>query len=186
MKQENYTEVGMITVKELLTDDLRTVFLDSFEHNQTWKSTWVNLDGEWKLFDKSGNRQWSDKKRKWIPEYLTEQIRRGGSVFGAYDGGRLVGFSSVDGILRGENIPHANLTMLFVDDRYQRMGIGEMLFREAVRCARGMGARRLFVSAIPSADTIAFYFAMGCRDAEEIVAEFVDSENDRYLSVEVI
>ena len=39
----------------------------------------------------------------------------------------------------------------------------------------------VFLSAVPAEETVAFYFAMGCGDAEEIVPEFVDTPDDRYL-----
>ena len=44
-----------------------------------------------------------------------------------------------------------------------------------------MGADKLFISAVPSYEPVAFYFKMGCLDAEEVIDEFVDTEFDRYL-----
>ena len=41
--------------------------------------------------------------------------------------------------------------------------VGRLLFREARRCALTMGAEKLFISAIPSAETIAFYKTWGAR-----------------------
>ena len=63
--------------------------------------------------------------------------------------------------------------------------VGRLLFREARRCALTMGAEKLFISAIPSAETIAFYQNMGCTDANEIIESFVDSEDDRPLEITV-
>ena len=60
-------------------------------------------------------------------------------------------------------------------------GVGRKLFEHICVCAKGMGAEKLFISAIPSFDTIAFYFTMGCVDAREVIPEYVDTEEDRYL-----
>ena len=56
-----------------------------------------------------------------------------------------------------------------------------MLFQNAYQYAMILGAEKIFISAIPSVDTIAFYFKMGCVDADEVVSSFVDSKDDRYL-----
>lgn len=76
---------------------------------------------------------------------------------------------------------HANLTMLFVDDKWQRKGIGRLLFHEICIYARRLGAEKLFISAIPSIETISFYHSLGCTDADEVIPEYVDTEEDRYL-----
>ena len=44
-----------------------------------------------------------------------------------------------------------------------------------------MKADKLFISAIPAVETIAFYFSMGCEDTMEMIPEYVDTEQDRYL-----
>ena len=44
-----------------------------------------------------------------------------------------------------------------------------------------MNADKLFISAIPSFETVSFYLSMGCKDANEIIFEYVDTDEDRYL-----
>ena len=73
----------------------------------------------------------------------------------------MVGFASLDGILRGESEKYANLTMLFVDDEWKRQGIGKRLFRRICICAQSMNADKIFITTIPSHDTISFYWNMG-------------------------
>ena len=85
--------------------------------------------------------------------------------------------------LAGETASYANLLLLFVDDRFKRHGIGRLLLQEACRYAKKLGAEKLFLSAIPSEDTIAFYQNMGCVDAKEIVNPFVDDEEDRLMEI---
>ena len=56
---------------------------------------------------------------------------------------------------------------------------------EVVRRARArlaeMKADKLFISAVPSFETVAFYFSMGCQDTQELIEEYMDTEHDRYL-----
>ena len=103
-----------------------------------------------------------------------------GGFFTRRSAGRLC---CVGGDLAGETASYANLLLLFVDDRFKRHGIGRLLLQEACRYAKKLGAEKLFLSAIPSEDTIAFYQNMGCVDAKEIVNPFVDDEEDRLMEI---
>ena len=87
--------------------------------------------------------------------------------------------------MEGTAEKYANLSMLFVDDDWKRNGIGRSLFTEMCRCAKEMGADKLFISAIPSYETVAFYFNMGCSDAKNIIEDFVDTEEDRYMEYDL-
>lgn len=163
--------------------DIPDDFLSGFQHDQIIRRKYVQSDGAWKVIPADEHRAWSPEKRLWIPQYLREQSKNGGTIAAAYEktSGELLGFASVDGVLRGTNARYANLTMLFVDDRFQRQGIGARLFRELCSRAVAMGAEKLFISAISSEETVAFYFAMGCTNAVERIEEFVDTTEDRYL-----
>ena len=173
--------VSMIKIKSLSNQDLSEDFLHGFNHRQRITAEWKKVDNAWITVETDVRREWDVEKRKWIPDYLKEQIDQGGVALGAFHGDRLVGFASVDGVLLGERAKYANLTMLFVDDEYKRKGIGRSLFCGIKKAACELNADKLFISAISSVDTIAFYFSMGCLDAEEIMPDFVDTEEDRYL-----
>lgn len=56
-----------------------------------------------------------------------------------------------------------------------------MLFLNAVNIGKKKGAEKFFISSVPSEETIAFYQMFGARDAEEIIEDFVDTPNDRYM-----
>lgn len=176
----------MIRISDLFIDGIESDMFLNFNHHQLITKKWVKKDNKWELVDADNLREWSKEKRIWITKYLNEQIERGGSVKIAYDGGILVGFCSVDGYLLGNTARYANLTMLFVDDEWKRNGIGKCLFEEICKSAVKMNAEKLFISAIPSLETIAFYFSMGCEDAKEIISEYIDTENDRYLEYSLI
>lgn len=170
-----------MTLREIDKEELKPEFLQNFEHNQTYNRIWEKQDGLWSLKETSVVRTWDEEKRLWIPQYLSEKLENGGFTLGALVEDKLAGFITLDGVFGGFKEKYLNLVMFFVDDRYRRQGIGRKLFEEGVKRASDMGAEKIFISAIPSEETIAFYFAMGCRDAEEIIPEFVDTPNDRYL-----
>ena len=171
----------MIEIKDLATNDISSGMLLNFNHHQIITEKWVNRNNKWELVTTSDLREWNKEKRIWISDYLRQQIERGGSVIAAFAGDILVGFCCVDGYLVGKTAKYANMTMLFVDDKWKRKGVGRKLFEKICVCAKRMDADKLFISAIPSFDTIAFYFNIGCEDAREIISEYVDTDQDRYL-----
>ena len=171
----------MIKIKSLTMNDIAPEMLLNFNHHQVINEKWVKKNKTWELTTTSELREWNDEKRIWISDYLRQQIERGGSAVGAFAEDILVGFCCVDGFLAGNTAKYANITMLFVDDNWKRKGVGKKLFERICLCAVKMKADKLFISAIPSFDTIAFYHYMGCEDAKEIISEYVDTEQDRYL-----
>ena len=165
----------------LTADSIEKDLLSDFCHYQRITRQWIQKNNKWEIIDTSILRQWSEEKKKWIPQYLSQQIERGGAVVAAFEADQMIGFCSLDGYLLGETSRYANLTMLFVDDRWKRKGVGRKLFLEICNHARIMQADKLFISAIPSVETLEFYFHVGCKDSTEVILEYVDTEQDRYL-----
>lgn len=180
-KQEIIRMTDNITIKLLTPSDIHPEMLKSFNDRQVITDIWVKTEDRYTLSKTNEVYMWNDSKRIWISQYLARQMESGGYVAGAFFGNKLVGFASIDGVLEGVQEKYANLTMLFVDDDFKRKGIGRSLFSEMCRCAKGIGADKLFISAIPSYETVAFYFNMGCLDAKQIIEDFVDTEEDRYM-----
>ena len=170
-------------IRRLSPEDLTPGLLDDFAHCQRITKKWVRRNDIWTLEDADALREWSAEKRVWITGYLLRQMERGGMAAGSFSDGRLTGFCCVDGIVSGRTAKYANLTMLFVDDDWKRRGIGTALLREARIHAARLGAEKLFISAIASEETVAFYLKLGCVDAGEIVEAFVDTEEDRCLEL---
>ena len=171
----------MFKIENISCDSISADMLLNFHHHQLINQKYVNTNGRWEIIKAHELREWNAEKRIWITKYLCEQIACGGSLAGAFFGDVLVGFCSIDGYLYGETAKYANLTMLFVDDRFKRNGVGKALFKAICKCALANGADKLFISAIPSVETVAFYLNIGCTDAKEIITNYIDTENDRYL-----
>lgn len=170
----------LLSKKELSSD-----WLMSFCHDQHITARYIKQGQQWLIQPCSINRQWDKEKRQWIPTYLARQIDRHGYVIGAYHHETCIGFIALDGCLKGSKNQYANLTMLFVDDGWQGHGIGESLFSLIQPYARQLGAQKLFISAIPSVETVDFYFHRGCWDAKEIIPSYIDSTEDRYLEYDL-
>lgn len=174
-----------IRIRPLTPSDIYPEMLEQFQHKQIISNKWIKSEGRYELIKTYEIREWSQEKKIWIPQYLCQQMNRGGFAAGAFCNDQIVGFSCIDGILQGTAEKYANLTMLFVDDEWKRKGVGRKLFKQMSLSAENMGANKIFISAIPSSDTISFYFNMGCSDAKWIIESFVDTEKDRYLEYDL-
>jgi predicted N-acetyltransferase YhbS len=116
----------------------------------------------WELTD------WSAGDKPEIRMKLHSCMDSGGSSWGAFDGDRLVGIASLDGRWYGSSGDTLDMYFLHVSNGYRHQGIGRRLFNMARDEARAMGARRMFVSGLPSLNTIRFYMAMGLDLAKEV------------------
>jgi len=127
------------------------------------------------------------------PEELEAIIRRqkrllanGGWVFGAFDGGKLVGVASLENRFRGNLHRYCKMDILFVSREHRRQGIASELMGKCLGAARKIGADRLYISATESKNTVDFYMKRGARPVEELDAELFRLEpEDIHLEVSV-
>ena len=171
-------------VRRLTPADIPDAFLADFGHRQHITRRWVKGADGYHVEECDLMRDWSAEKRIWLAEELRKEAKEG-IVLAVFDGEFLVGFCAAVDRFAGRTAVYANLTFLVVDDRFRRKGAGKALFREMCRHAGEAGAEKLFLSAVPSTETIAFYFAMGCAEAVEVPEDFVDTEEDRYLEYDL-
>lgn len=157
-------------------------FLDGFGHSEHITAEWTRGRDGWELSPADSINTWEAEKRVRLSQWMHEAAESG-CLAAAYEDeeDRLVGFGCIDGISGGA----ANLAMLFTDSRYKRRGIGKALFHELAETAKALGAARLYISSVPTDGTVAFYFSLGCRDADVTIEEFTDSESDRPLIYEL-
>lgn len=102
---------------------------------------------------------------------LLDCFDRGGSFYGAFDGERLVGAAVLESRFIGRARDQLQLAFLHVSRAHRKTGLGRTLFERASARARALGARRLYISATESENTVNFYLARGCRVTDEIDAE---------------
>ena len=101
------------------------------------------------------------------------RLGKGGVAFGAFDGGRLVGFIVLQYRLADDM---ALLAGLWVSRASRRKGIATALTGEAIRMAQQSGAKTVYVSACPSQSALAFYQSQGFRPWEFVHREMQERE----------
>lgn len=90
-------------------------------------------------------------------------VRRGACFLGAWDGDELLGVAVADP--RFEESA-GWLAFLHVSRPHRRRGAASALWRVAVEAVAASGARRMYVSAVPTGSAVGFYLSRGCRLAD--------------------
>jgi GNAT superfamily N-acetyltransferase len=92
---------------------------------------------------------------------LRDCFDRGGIFRGAFDADALIGVSVVETKLIKSAPDHLQLLYLYVSRPLRGRGVGRELFTEAAETARTLGAKALYISAVPTANTVSFYLHLG-------------------------
>lgn len=117
---------------------------------------------------------------------LLECFDRGGWFHGAFEDAKLVGAVVLDSKRIGQHKDQLQLEFLHVSSSYRKKGLGAHLFGLARATARERGARRMYVSATPSENTINFYMRLGCvLTAEPDPELFAREPEDIHFECEV-
>lgn len=144
-------------------------YINQMNPSQYIGKAWREVDGKRKLVEI--NYQDSD----WPDGYeyhfnnLRKTILDGGSAIGAFDSNnKLLGFSTINREFFGEKYNYVLLEQLFITLEHRDKGIGKKLFMFSANVAREWNADKIYICAGSAEETIAFYFAIGCKEAEEI------------------
>ena len=165
-----------IIYRELLNDELKPELFASFNRFQQVKKCWRKVDGIWVLKDIAFIDNWDGADHIRVCGQLRDVLNSGGRAFGAFVDGQLKGFSSVNGRLIGSQSQYAVLEEMHVSLDIRRMGLGKKLFGMAAEFARGLGAKKLYISAMSAQESMAFYHSLGCTEALEYHQYHVDKE----------
>jgi predicted N-acetyltransferase YhbS len=96
---------------------------------------------------------------------------RGGVFWGAFENDKLVGVSILESKFIGSHHDTLQLKFLHVSRDYRKQGLGTTLFNLAAEKAKTLGAKKLYISATPSENTVNYYQRLGCVLATEIDPE---------------
>ena len=107
---------------------------------------------------------------------LIETVNSGGVVLGAFHDMRLVGYCSANSLVFGEKYKYVLLDQLYISKNFRNKGIGKRLFFMAADKSKENGAEKFYICAGSSEETIAFYYAIGCKEAMEINEELFQSD----------
>jgi ribosomal protein S18 acetylase RimI-like enzyme len=70
---------------------------------------------------------------------------------------------------------------MHVSYEYRGKGIGRKLFTLSLETMKNCVAKKVYIVANPSEESQAFYRAMGCVEAEEIIPELYDDSYDVHM-----
>ena len=162
--------------KELQAEMINRELFAHFTRHQVVSQCWRKVDGQWCIKDIAFTDDWDEADYRTLIACLQSTLAGGGVVFGAFKGGLLKGFASVEAKLFGKNKEYLDLTSLHVSEEMRGKSIGKELFRLSKAWAKEHGAKKLYISAHSSVETQAFYRAMGCVEAVEYNEAHVAAE----------
>ena len=156
---------ALVRLRPLQEEEITRALFASFYRRQEVTACWRREGEKWVVRDDPFLDDWTEEEYAKLVELLRRTVRRGGLVCGAFCGGVLKGFVSVESGLFGGANRYLDMTSLHVSEDMRRMGIGRSLLAAAGVWAREQGAEKLYISAHSAAETQAFYRGLGCRDA---------------------
>lgn len=108
---------------------------------------------------------------------LKETILSGGDAIGAFESdNKLIGFATINREFFGEKYNYVLLDQLFITLEHRNKGIGKKLFLLIAKIAKEWQADKIYICAGSAEETIAFYFAIGCKEAVEINKKLYDND----------
>ncbi len=166
----------MIEYRNLQEQEIDRRLFCTFIRRQVVDQCLRRENGVWVVRSDPFIDDWAEEDYQTLISCLHNTIRTGGFVCGAFSGGELKGFVSVENdFFGGENRYH-DLSSLHVSEDMRRNGIGKALFLAAAEWAGKQGARKLYISAHSAIETQAFYRSMGCTEAAEYNQKHVEAE----------
>ncbi len=112
---------------------------------------------------------------------LKDTITLDGKVIGVFnEKGILIAIGSINSQIFGIKYKYVLLDQMFITKEMRRKGIGKQLFMLLSEQGKNFGADKLYICAASSKETIDFYQAMGCKNAEEINMELYLSDTNDY------
>ena len=114
----------------------------------------------------------------WHIEHFEKSQIEGGKAVGCFDNDTLIGYSVVNANLFGSSKEYVLLDQIFISKNYRGKGIGKELFQFSCELARQMKARKLYICAGSSEDTVAFYFKLGCKEATEVNQDLYEMDSN--------
>ena len=166
-----------MTIKELQRDEVQQVW--SIDRSEVIDNIYHHESGQLVLRPEHRDMKgWPAGQAESYGPWLLDCFNDGGSFFGAFEDGRLVGVVVVENRFIGRAKDQLQLKFLHVSRGHRKTGLGRRLFEQAVSRAREHGARRLYISSIPSENTVEFYLHLGCRVTDQVDPALFEAEPD--------
>lgn len=121
---------------------------------------------------------WSPAHREEYIERSRKVLARGGAALGVWAGERLVGFALADPDGVNSDPSLIQLDLFYVTASHRGRGIARLLMDATVEMATLRGARGIYISAMPSRNTVNLYRYFGATLASPPDARLLASEPD--------
>lgn len=123
-------------------------------------------------------RGWPSGEPEHYTPFLMDCFDRGGYFWGAFERELLIGAVVLENRFIGSGKDTLQMKFLHVSANFRKKGLGNRLFTLAAGKAIELGAKKMYVSATPSENTINFYMHLGCVLATEVDKELLALEPD--------
>jgi predicted N-acetyltransferase YhbS len=176
---------SVIAGRELLREEIEQVW--NIDRSEVIENIYLFENGTLvprpQHYDVSG---WPPGEAEKYTPILLDCFDRGGWFYGAFDHAKLIGTVVLESKRIGKHKDQLQLKFLHVSSSYRNRGLGTHLFELARATAFERGARRLYISATPSMNTVNFYLRLGCAVTAEPDPELFELEpEDTYLECAV-
>lgn len=119
---------------------------------------------------------WPPGEAELYTPMLLDCYDRSGMFWGAFENNLLIGAAILESKFIGARQDTLQFKFLHVSRDYRKQGLGRTLFDSAVKRAKALGAKKLYISATPSENTVNSYLRLGCALATEINPELFTLE----------
>lgn len=171
----NIEKIENITYRRLNISDCEKI--KDLDASQYIGKAWREIDGKRELVEINYQDKTWPNGYEWHYNNLRKTIISGGSAIGSFDeNNKMLGFGSVNNVLFGEKSNYVLLDQLFISLSHRSKGIGRKLFMDLIDEAKKFNADKIYICAGSAEETIAFYFSIGCTEAEEINQELYESD----------
>lgn len=129
----------------------------------------------------------------WTPSEMESHVKHlykvydsGGYLYGAFEREKLAGIATLGKNFIGSAKNQLVVTFFHVDAQFRKQGIGTALMNTIIAQAKELKAKKLYISATPSKNTINFYFNRGASLTKELNPELFELEpEDIHLDLEI-
>jgi predicted N-acetyltransferase YhbS len=129
---------------------------------------------------------WTPSEIESHAKHLYKLYDSGGYLYGAFEGDKLAGIATLGKYFIGSAKNQLIVTFFHVDAQFRKQGIGTALMNTIITGAKALGAKKLYISATPSKNTINFYFNRGAFLTKELNSELFELEpEDIHLDLEL-
>lgn len=106
-------------------------------------------------------------------QFCQEHLNRNGRLYGAFADDKLAGVGLIQ---QDVMLDTAQLAFLHVSKPYRRQGIGGKIVEAIITEAKKAGAKRLYVSAVPSGSAVNFYLSQGFKPTDNPIPALFELE----------